>query len=157
MVRYLYDDEHSLKNWTLQWDLYKLYIGNYVCCISAEAIILLGGNNTHRNDWFSNYPFIEHIAESYQQCGDTVLGNGSWIGMRAMLMLGVKLGEGCVVAAGSVVTKDVEPYTIVGGNPTKVIKKCFSDEVIKRIWALKIYVLPEEKIDSLQEFYALMI
>ena len=71
--------------------------------------------------------------------------------MRAMLMLVVKLGEGCVVAAGSVVTKDVEPYTIVGGNPAKVIKKRFSDEVIKRILALKIYDLPEEKIDSLQD------
>ncbi len=128
----------------------KLYIGNYVC-IGAEAIILLGGNNTHRNDWFSNYPFMDHIVESYQQRGNTVLGNGCWIGMRAVLMPGVKLGEGCVVAVGSVVTKDVEPYTIVGGNPAKVIKKRFSDEVIKRILELKIYDLPEEKIDSLQD------
>lgn len=92
---------------------------------------MLGSNNTHR--------------------GDTVLDNSCWIGMRAMLMPGVKLGEGCVVAAGSVVTKDVEPYTIVGGNPAKVIKKRFSDEVIKRILALKIYDLPKEKIDSLQD------
>lgn len=150
VVRYLYGDEHSLKNWTPQWELDKLYIGNYVC-IGAEAIILLGGNNTHRNDWFSNYPFMEHIAESYQQRGDTVLGNGCWIGMRAMLMPGVKLGEGSVVAAGSVVTKDVAPYTVVGGNPAKVIKKRFSDDVIARLLALKIYDLPEEKIDTLQD------
>ena len=138
-VRYLYGDEHSLKNWTPQWELDKLYIGNYVC-IGAEAIILLGGNNTHRNDWFSNYPFMEHIVESYRQRGDTVLGNGCWIGMRAMLMPGVKLGEGSVA-----------PYTVVGGNPAKLIKKRFSDDVIARLLALKIYDLPEEKIDTLQD------
>ena len=63
----------------------------------------------------------------------------------------MKLGEGSIVAAGSVVTKDVAPYTVVGGNPAKVIKKRFSDDVIARLLALKIYDLPEEKIDTLQD------
>ena len=93
VVRYLYGDEHSRKNWQPQWELDKLYIGNFVC-IGAEAVILMGGNNTHRMDWISDYPFPGHIKESYRQRGDTVIGDGAWIGMRAMIMPGVKIGEG---------------------------------------------------------------
>lgn len=148
VVRYLYGDEHSLKNWQPQWHIDKLFIGNYVC-IGAETIILMGGNNTHRNDWFSNYPFMDKIVESYHSKGDTIIEDGVWIGMRAMIMSGVKLGEGSVIAAGSVVTKDVPPYTIVGGNPAQVIKKRFSENVIQRLLALKIYDLNEEKIERI--------
>lgn len=66
---------------------------------------------------------MEKIKEAYISKGDTVIGDGVWIGMRAMIMPGVKIGEGAVIAANSVVTKDVEPYCIVGGNPAVVIKK----------------------------------
>ncbi len=68
-----------------------------------------------------------------------------------MIMAGVRLGEGCVVAAGSIVTKDVEPYTIVGGNPAKPIKKRFSDEVIRELLALKIYDRPESEINAIHK------
>lgn len=148
VVRYLYGDEYSLKTWQPQWLLDKLYIGNYVC-IGAEAVILMGGNNTHRNDWFSNYPFMEKIVESYQQKGDTIIGDGAWIGMRAMIMPGVKIGEGAVIAAGSIVTKDVAPYSIVGGNPAAEIRRRFDDETIFRLLALQIYERPEAEIDKL--------
>jgi len=147
-VRYLYGDEHSLKNWKPQWKIDKLYIGNYVC-IGAETVILMGGNNTHRNDWISNYPFMEQITESYQPKGDTVIEDAVWIGMRSLILPGIRLGEGCVVAAGSVVTKDVPPYTIVGGNPAKIIKKRFDDKKISEILALKIYDRPEAETDRL--------
>lgn len=148
VVRYLYGDVHSLKNWEPQWQIDKLYIGNYVC-IGAETIILMGGNNTHRNDWFSNYPFMDKIFESYLSKGDTIIEDGVWIGMRSMIMPGVKLGEGSVIAAGSVVTKDVPPYTIVGGNPVQVIKQRFSEDIIQRLLALKIYDLSEEEIEKI--------
>lgn len=148
VVRYLYGDEYSRAHWQPQWELDKLYIGNYVC-IGAEAVILMGGNNTHRMDWFSCYPFMEKIVESYSRKGDTIIGDGVWIGMRAMIMPGVNIGEGAVIAAGSIVTSDVPPYTVVGGNPARQIRRRFDEDTITRLLALKIYDLPEAKIDSL--------
>lgn len=150
VVRYLYGDEHSLKNWQPQWELDKLYIGNFVC-IGAETIILMGGNNTHRMDWISDYPFSGHIKESYRQRGDTVISDGVWIGMRAMIMPGVKIGEGAVIAAGSVVVKDVPPYTIVGGNPAQIIRRRFDESQIEHLLNLHIYDLPEEQIAGLEK------
>lgn len=148
VVRYLYGDAYSLAHWKPQWEIDKLYIGDYVC-IGTETVIVMGGNNTHRNDWFSNYPFTDKIVESYRQKGDTVIEDGVWIGMRSMIMAGVRLGEGCVVAAGSVVVKDVEPYTIVGGNPAKPIKKRFPDDVVRELLRLKIYDRPESEMDAI--------
>lgn len=147
VVRYLYGDAYSLKHWEPQWEIDKLYIGNYVC-IGAESIILMGGNNTHCNDWFSNYPFMDKIVDAYRKKGDTVIEDAVWIGMRSMIMPGVRLGEGAVIAAGSIVTKDVPPYAIVGGNPAKIIKYRFSPDVIAKILALKIYDRPEEEIEA---------
>lgn len=149
VVRYLYGDQYSLKAWEPQWKIDKLYIGNYVC-IGAESIILMGGNNTHRNDWFSNYPFMEHIVEAYKAKGDTVIGDGVWIGMRSLIMPGLTIGEGAVIAAGSIVVKDVPPYAIVGGNPAKVIKYRFDEPTISSLLSLKIYDRSEEKINAAQ-------
>lgn len=151
VVRYLYGDEYSRKTFTPLWEYDKLYIGNYVC-IGAESIILMGGNNTHRSDWFSNYPFAEKIVESYQPKGDTIIEDAVWIGMRAIIMPGVTIGEGAVIAANSVVAKDVEPYAIVGGNPAKMIRKRFADAVIEELLAMQLYDLPEEKVEKLLPF-----
>lgn len=148
VVRYLYGDEYSLKHWQPQWELDKLYIGNYVC-IGAEAIIIMGGNNTHRMDWFSDYPFAESIVASYAVRGDTKIDDGVWIGMRAMIMPGVHIGEGAVIAAGAVVTKDVAPYTVVGGNPAKPLKTRFDAQTIERLLRLHLYELSETEIDKL--------
>ncbi len=68
-----------------------------------------------------------------------MIDDGVWIGMRAMVMPGVTLGEGAVVAANIVVTKDVEPYAIVGGNPARLVKYRFAPELIEKLVALKIY------------------
>ena len=149
VVRYLYGDDYSQQHWQPQWETDPLYIGNYVC-IGAEAVILMGGNNTHRADWFSLYPFADNIAASYQAKGPTTIGDGAWIGMRAMLMPGVTIGEGAIIAAGAVVTRSVAPYAVVGGNPAKVIKKRFADDVIERLLALKIYDLPAEKFEQIK-------
>ncbi len=148
VVRYLHGDEVS-RQWEPRWEIDKLYIGDYVC-IGAEAVILMGGNHTHRVDWFCLYPFMDYIEEAYQGKGDTYIGDGAWIGMRAMIMPGVSIGEGAVIAANSVVTKDVEPYSIVAGSPAKVVRYRFDSVTIEQLLALKIYQWPEEKFEGLK-------
>jgi len=152
VVRYLHGDTVS-QRWTPLGPIDRLLIGDYVC-IAAEAVILMGGNHTHRIDWLSLYPFMESIQASYQAKGDTRLGDGCWIGMRAMLMPGVTIGEGAVVAAGSIVIGDVEPYTIVGGNPARPIRRRFAPETIERLLALRIYDLPAEDFARVQALLA---
>lgn len=150
VVRYLLGDEQTQES-TPRWEVDKLYIGDYVC-IAAEVVILMGGNHNHRVDWFSLYPFMDYIEESYVGKGDTHIGDGCWIGMRAMIMPGVTIGEGAVVAANSVVTKDVEPYSMVGGNPAKHIKYRFSQDVIKKLMSFDMYNWPEDKFEELKPY-----
>lgn len=149
VVRYHYGDEYSLANWEPQWKIDQLYIGDYVC-IGAEAIILMGGNHTHRTDWFSLYPFIECIGEAYIGKGDTVIEDGAWIGMRAMIMPGVTIGEGAIVASGAIVTKSVAPYTIVAGNPASPVRQRFSSATTEQLLQLGIYRWEKSKFDALK-------
>ncbi|WP_027016346.1 CatB-related O-acetyltransferase [Comamonas composti] len=149
VVRYLYGDAYSLQHWESQWEIDPLYIGDYVC-IGAEVVILMGGNNTHRADWFSLYPFADNILASYQPKGPTTIGDGAWIGMRAMIMPGITIGEGAIIAANAVVTRDVAPYSIVAGNPAREVRKRFTEDTIRRLLALQVYAWPEEKLQRLQ-------
>lgn len=153
MVRYLYGDKYSSEHWEPLWEIDQLYIGSYVC-IAAETVILMGGNNTHRADWFSLYPFLDHIEESYVKSGDTIIGDGAWLGMRSLILPGITIGEGAIVASGAVVTKDVAPYSIVAGNPARTIKFRFEEQIVEQLLALKIYEWDEEKFQSLQPFLA---
>lgn len=149
VVRYLYGDAYSLQAWESQWPIDQLYLGDYVC-IGAEAVILLGGNHTHRTDWFSLYPFAEVTTDAYQGKGDTTIGNGAWIGMRAMIMPGITIGEGAVIASGAVVTKNVDPYTIVAGNPARPVRQRFPSATIERLLELGIYRWKPAKFDALK-------
>lgn len=149
VVRYLYGDAYSLQAWDPLWPIDQLHIGDYVC-IGAEAVILMGGNHTHRMDWFSLYPFVETIEQAYVGKGDTTIGDGAWIGMRAMIMPGVTIGEGAVVASGAIVTKDVAPYTVVAGNPAVPIRQRFASATVESILALGIYGWSEAKFEALR-------
>lgn len=153
VVRYHYGDDYSLKTWEPMWPIDQLYIGDYVC-IGAEAVILMGGNHTHRTDWFSLYPFPEVILDAYIGKGDTRIGNGAWIGMRAMVMPGITIGEGTVVASGAIVTKDVAPYSIVAGNPAAAIRPRFPAAAITRLLELDMYNWDEAKFTALRKYIA---
>lgn len=116
----------------------RLIIGKF-CSIAPGVTFVMNGAN-HRMDG-STYPFNlfghgweQHMPtlEQLPLKGDTIIGNDVWIGMDAMIMPGVSIGDGAIIAAKAVVTKDVAPYTIVGGNPAKEIKKRFPDDIINQ-------------------------
>ncbi len=115
----------------------KLIIGKF-CALSRGVKFIMNGAN-HKMSGFSTYPFeifgkgwerVTPQSSEYPFKGDTVIGNDVWIGYEAVVMPGVKIGDGAIVAAKSVVTKDVQPYTIVGGNPASLIRQRFSSEMI---------------------------
>ena len=109
---------------------------------------MMGGNQLHRSDWISAFPFD---TRSFVAGGDTKIGDGCWIGSRAMIMQGVELGEGAIVATGAVVTQDVPPYAIVAGVPAKVIKYRFSETEIAQLLTLKLYDLDEKYLLQIRE------
>ncbi|MCK4101336.1 CatB-related O-acetyltransferase [Acinetobacter radioresistens] len=137
VVRYLHD-----KPATPDKPIDQLYIGNFVC-FGAESIIMMGGNQLHRTEWISVFPFD---TRSFVPAGDTIISDGCWIGSRAMIMQGVKLGEGAVIATGAVVTKDVPSYAVVGGVPARIIKYRFSQEDIQKLLSLKLYDMDEKQL-----------
>lgn len=134
-------------------DVDKLIIGSF-CSIGTGAAFMMAGNQGHRNDWISTFPFFFMSEEpafagainAYQPAGDTVVGNDVWIGAEAMIMPGVRIGHGAMIGSRALVTKDVEPYTIVGGNPAKPIRKRFSDEQIAMLLEMAWWDWPIEQI-----------
>ncbi|MCY6369708.1 CatB-related O-acetyltransferase [Clostridium ganghwense] len=142
-VRYLSPDRD---------DVDKLKIGKF-CSIGSGAIFMMAGNQGHRYDWITSYPFyystINESAENgYIPAGDTVVGNDVWIGTEAVIMPGVKIGDGAVIGTRALVTKDVEPYTIVGGNPAKPIKRRFIQDEIEMLLEMQWWNWPIEKIKN---------
>ena len=85
-------------------------------------------------------------GKSYPQKGDINIGNDVWIGYNATMMAGVTIGDGAIIATNATVIKDVEPYSIVGGNPAKEIKKRFSEDIISKLLELKWWNWDIEKI-----------
>jgi virginiamycin A acetyltransferase len=119
---------------------------------SGVSFIMNGAN--HLTDAISTYPFAifgngwEEAMEgkTYPSKGDTVIGNDVWIGHHATIMAGVEIGDGAIIAANATVVKDVAPYSVVGGNPARLIKKRFSEEKIEQLLELQWWNWDIEKI-----------
>lgn len=153
-----YDDfetvENFEKNVKYHFDFTgdKLIIGKF-CMIASGAQFIMNGAN-HLSSAFSAYPFAIFGKDwsnamhnkHYPNKGDLRIGNDVWIGYNATLMAGITVGDGAIIAANSTVVKDVEPYSIVGGNPAELIRKRFSDRVIDHLLKIQWWNWEVDKI-----------
>ena len=132
----------------------RLIIGRF-CSIACGAKFIFNSAN-HTVSSLSTYPFPlffeewelekKNVTDSWDNKGDIIIGNDVWIGYEAVIMAGVTIGDGAIIGARAVVTKDVSPYTIVGGIPAKSIRKRYSEETIDLLTELKWWDWPEERI-----------
>jgi virginiamycin A acetyltransferase len=132
----------------------KLIIGKY-CSIACGAKFMFTSGN-HRMASLSTYPFPifyeewgldgSDVTDAWDNKGDIVIGNDVWIGYEAVVMQGVRIGDGAVIGSRAVVTKDVPPYSIVGGIPAKVISKRFSEEVIEKLLKIQWWNWNDEAV-----------
>lgn len=132
----------------------RLIIGKF-CSIACGAKFIFTSAN-HNLGSLSTYPFPlffeewdldkSNVTDAWDNKGDIVIGNDVWIGYEAVIMQGVTIGDGAIIGTRAVVTKDVPPYSIVGGVPAKPIRKRFSDEVISQLLVIKWWDWPDEKI-----------
>lgn len=132
----------------------KLKIGKF-CSIACGTKFLFNSAN-HALDSLSTYPFPlffeewnlerEKVTDAWDNRGDIVIGNDVWIGYEAVILSGVTIGDGAIIGTRAVVTKDVPPYTIVGGVPAKPIRKRFDEKVIEELLKIKWWDWTEEKI-----------
>jgi len=157
-----YDDPHEPENFQENNVLYHydfvgdtLCIGKF-CALGTGTKFIMNGAN-HRMDGPSTFPFpifggnwAGHIEllSNLPMKGDSIVGNDVWFGYNSLIMPGVTIGDGAIIASGSVVTDDVPAYTVVGGNPATVIKKRFDDETIERLLAVKWWHWPVEIISK---------
>lgn len=166
--------EFEEKNVLFNFDFFgdKLIIGNY-CCIAEGTTFVMGAAN-HRLNTASGYPFnimnkewaevsSPHLNE-FSHKGDIVIGNDVWLGRHSVVMPGVKIGDGSIIGAYAVVAKDVPPYSVVVGNPGRVVKTRFDEELISLLLEYKWWnkeenellpILPyitSPDLDSLRQF-----
>lgn len=144
-------EEHVTHHYEFLGD--KLIIGKF-CAIARGIEFVMNGAN-HRINSITTYPF-NIMGHGWQKAtpalsdlpfkGDTVIGNDVWIGQNVTIMPGVHIGDGAIIGADATVTKDIPAYCIAGGNPAKVIKKRFDDELIEYLLALKWWDWPAKKI-----------
>lgn len=130
----------------------KLIINNYVSIAQHVSFIL---NAEHYTDHISTYPFKVKIlrtqnTESFSK-GNIIVDDDVWIGYGATIMSGVHIGQGAVVAAGAIVTKDIPPYAIVGGVPAKIINYRFEDAIIKELLKVDFKMIDEHLISTYQD------
>lgn len=130
----------------------KLIIGKFTAIATGVKFIMATAN--HKLDGFTTYPF-GIFANGWQkdmdmtkinQKGDTIIGSDVWIGYKATIMPGVNIGDGAIIGARSVVTRDVPPYSIVGGNPARIIRIRFDKKTIDELLKIKWWDWPKEKI-----------
>ncbi len=149
-------EEHVIYHYEFLGD--KLIIGKF-CQIASGIKIIMNGAN-HRMSSVTTYPFNimgngwEKVTPKLKDLsfkGDTVIGNDVWIGKNVTILPGVHIGDGAIIGANSVVTKDIPAYHIAGGNPCKIIRKRFEDELINYLEEIKWWDWDEKKIfDNLE-------
>lgn len=131
----------------------KLIIGRY-CSIARKTTFIMNGGS-HARGSFSTYPFFifgscweggEPEKELFPAVKDTRVGNDVWIGYNATLLPGVQIGDGCVVGAKSVVTRDYPPYSIIAGNPARLIRPRFAEDVIGELLRIAWWDWPADKV-----------
>jgi len=132
----------------------KLTVGNF-CSIAGNVNIYLGGN--HRTDWVTTYPFGHIHGNVFNTFngnghpgtkGNVNIVNDVWIGTNVTIMSGVTIGDGAVIANNSHVVKNVEPYSLIGGNPGKLIKYRFTPEQINKLLQIKWWNMDDNKINE---------
>jgi virginiamycin A acetyltransferase len=153
-----YDDFEDVANFEKNVKYHFDFIGDQLiigkfCMIASDVTFIMNGAN-HLTQSISSYPFAifghdwtkAMDGKSYPNKGNTIVGNDVWIGYNATILPGITIGDGAIIAANTSVSKDVPPYSIVGGNPSKIIKKRFSDEKIETLLELKWWDWDIEKI-----------
>lgn len=135
----------------------RLIVGKFCSIACGAKFIFTSANHTLKS--LSTYPFplffeewespVSEITMAWDNKGDIVIGNDVWIGYEAVIMSGVHIGDGAIIGTRAVVTKDVKPYTIVGGVPAKTIRKRFDQETIAKLESLRWWDLPCDQIKRL--------
>ncbi|CAM2814035.1 virginiamycin A acetyltransferase [Flavobacterium succinicans] len=155
-----YDDFEDVSNFEKNVKYHFDFIGDQLiigkfCMIASNVTFIMNGAN-HLTESISSYPFAifgkewQHAMDgkSYPNKGNTVIGNDVWIGYNVTIMPGISIGDGAIIAANTTVTKNIPPYAVAGGNPSRIIKKRFSNEEIETLLALKWWDWNIEKITS---------
>jgi virginiamycin A acetyltransferase len=141
-----YDDPEDSENFERNVLYHFPFVGDHLiigkfCALARGVKFIMNGAN-HKIAGFSTYPFaifgngwesIDPTPEELPYKGDTIIGNDVWIGYEVVIMPGINIGDGAIIAAKSVVTSNVLPYTIVGGNPAKLIRQRFEDSIIQAL------------------------
>lgn len=132
----------------------RLVIGKFCSIACGAKFLFTSANHTMRA--LSTYPFPlffeewgldkADVTQAWDNKGDIVVGNDVWIGYEAVILAGVTIGDGAIIGARAVVTKDVAPYTIVGSVPAKLIRRRFSDEIIAQLESMQWWNWPRERI-----------
>ena len=137
----------------------RLVIGKYCSIACGAKFLLSSANHTLRS--LSTYPFpifyeawgtpVSEVSSAWDNRGDIVIGNDVWIGYEAVILSGVHIGDGAIIGARAVVTRDVEPYTIMGGVPARPIRKRYDEETIQRLLALRWWDFPPEQMQLIAD------
>lgn len=133
-----------------------LKIGRFCSIACGAKFLFTSGNHAMRSLSTYTFPIYfdewnldpKHITEAWDKKGDIIIGNDVWIGYEALIMSGVTIGDGAIIGARAVVTKDVPPYTIVAGVPAKPIRRRFNDEVIEKLQSAQWWNWEKERIEK---------
>ncbi|WP_433971321.1 CatB-related O-acetyltransferase [Tunturiibacter lichenicola] len=147
--------EYSYGVPVLRWwgEAVGLRIGNY-CSFADRVEIFLGGN--HRPDFVTTYPFasftdwpeVPGVRIVPETRGDVVIGNDVWVGSGAVILSGITIGDGAIIGARAVVSRNVPPYSVVVGNPARVVRKRFTDDVIQQLLRIRWWDWSRQRIEQ---------